>query len=55
MWNSEDQDTSIEDCKGGSRAAATSKIERFVKTVNDWKPLTIITKHSTWDVTAGSR
>ena len=28
----------------GSRAAATSKIERFVIIVNGWKPLTIITK-----------
>ena len=29
--------------RGGSRAAATSKIERFVIIVNGWKPLTIIT------------
>ena len=35
---------------GGSRAAATSKMERFVIIVNSWKPLTIITKHSTLDV-----
>ena len=30
----------------GSRAAATSKTERFVIIVNGWKPLTIFTKHS---------
>ena len=33
--------------RGGSRAAATSKMERFVI-----KPLTIITKHSMLDVAA---
>ena len=38
--------------RGGSRAAATSKMERFVITVNGWKPLTIITKHSILDVAA---
>ena len=32
--------------RGGSRAAATFKMERFVIIVNDWKPLTIITKRS---------
>ena len=31
--------------KGGSRAAATSKMECFVIIANGWKPLTIITKH----------
>ena len=36
--------------RGGSRAAATSKIECFVMIVNDWKLLTIITKHSILDV-----
>ena len=35
--------------RGGSRAAATSKIERFVIIVNGWKPLTIITKRSILD------
>ena len=45
-----------------SRAAATSKMERFVIivsgwkgfviTVNGWKPLTIITKRSILDVAA---
>ena len=39
--------------KGRSSAAATSKMERFVIIVNDWKPLTIMTKHSTLDVAAG--
>ena len=28
--------------RGGSRTAATSKMERFVIIVNGWKPLTII-------------
>ena len=27
-------------CRGGSRTAATSKMERFVIIVNGWKPLT---------------
>ena len=38
--------------RGGSRAAATSKMECFVIIVNGWKPLTIITKHSILDVAA---
>ena len=38
--------------RGGSRAAATFKMERFTIIVNGWKPLTIITKHSILDVTA---
>ena len=38
--------------RGGSTAAATSKMERFVIIVNDWKPLTIITKRSILDVAA---
>ena len=38
--------------KGGSRAAATSKMERFVIIVNGWKPLTIVTKRSILDVAA---
>ena len=38
--------------RGGSRTAATSKMEHFVIIVNDWKPLTIITKHSILDVAA---
>ena len=38
--------------KGGSRATATSKMERFVIIVNGWKPLTIITKRSILDVAA---
>ena len=32
--------------RGGSRAAATSTMERFVITVNSFQPLTIITKRS---------
>ena len=39
-------------CKGGSSTAATSKVELFVIIVNDWKPLTFITKISTLDVAA---
>ena len=38
--------------RGGSRTAATSKMERFVITVNSWKPLTIIAKRSILDVAA---
>ena len=36
--------------KGGSRAAATSRMERFMIIVKGWKPLTIITKGSILDV-----
>ena len=39
-------------CRGGSRPAATSKMERFVIIVNGWKPLTIITKRSILHVVA---
>ena len=38
--------------RGGSRTAATSKVELFVIIVNDWTSLTIITKNSTLDVAA---
>ena len=38
--------------RGGSRAAATSKMECFAIIVNGWKPLTIITKPSILDVAA---
>ena len=38
--------------RGGSRTAATSKVELFVIIVNDWKPLTIIRKSSTLDAAA---
>ena len=38
--------------RGGSRTAATSKMDRFVIIVNGWKPLTIITKRSILDVAA---
>ena len=38
--------------RGGSTAAATSKMERFVIIVNGCKPLTIITKRSILDVAA---
>ena len=42
----------IKELRGGSRAAATSKMECFVIIVNSWKPLTIITKHFILDVAA---
>ena len=38
--------------RGASRAAATSKMERFVIIVNGFQPLTIITKRSILDVAA---
>ena len=38
--------------RGGSRAAATSKMERFVIIVNGFQPLTIITKRSILGVAA---
>ena len=38
--------------RGGSRAAATSKMERVVIIVNGFQPLTIITKRSILDVAA---
>ena len=38
--------------RGGSRAAATSKMEHFVIIVNGFQPLTIITKRSILDVAA---
>ena len=38
--------------RGGSRTAATSKMERFVIIVNGFEPLTIITKHSILDIAA---
>ena len=41
-----------EKVKGGSRAAATSKMERFVIKVNGSKLLTVITKRSILDVVA---
>ena len=39
-------------CRGGSRTAATAKMERFVIIVNGFQPLTIISKHSILDVAA---
>ena len=38
--------------RGGSRTAATSKVEHFVIIVNGWKPLTITAKSSVLDVAA---
>ena len=39
-------------CRGGSRAAATSRMECFVIVVDGFQPLTIITKRSILDVAA---
>ena len=38
--------------RGGSRAASTSKMERFLIIVNGFQPLIIITKPSSLDVAA---
>ena len=38
--------------RGGSRAAATSRMECLVIIVNGFQPLTIVTKHSILDVAA---
>ena len=38
--------------RGGSRSAATSKMEHFEIIDDGWKALTIITKSSTLDVAA---
>ena len=40
------------DIRGGSRTAATSKMERFVMIVNGFQPLTIITRRSILNVAA---
>ena len=42
----------VSETRGGSRAAVTSTMERFVIIVNGSQPLTIIIKHSNLDVTA---
>ena len=42
--------TNIYECRGGSRALATSKMERFVIIVNSFQLLTIITKRSILDL-----
>ena len=39
-------------CRGAYRTATTSKMELFVIIVNDFQPLTIITKSSILDVVA---
>ena len=39
-------------CKGGSRTAATSKMELFVIIFKNFQPLTIITKNFILDVAA---
>ena len=54
LWKKEDgkEEGELQINRSGSRAAATSKMERFVIIVNGWKPLTIITKRSILDVAA---
>ena len=47
-----DEKSLLLDSERRSRAAATSKMERFVILVNGWKPLIIITKCSILDVSA---
>ena len=42
----------LKDTRGGSRIAATSKMEHFVIIVNGWKQLTNITKSFILDVEA---
>ena len=42
----------LEITRGGSTAAATSKIERFLIIVNGFQPLAIITKRSILDFAA---
>ena len=42
----------VNSLRGGSRTAATSKMERFVIIVNGFQPLTIITNWSILDVAA---
>ena len=44
--------TMIVQSRGGSRTAATSKVELFVIIVNGFQPVTINTKNSTLDVVA---
>ena len=42
----------MNEVRGGSRTAATSKMKHFVIMVNGWKTLTIITKRSILDAAA---
>ena len=50
LFSTQNSINPIEFTRGGPRAAATSKMERFVITVNGWKLLTIITKRSILDI-----
>ena len=52
MTASKDSKESTCISRGESSTAATSKMEHFVITVNDWKSLNIITKRSIFDVAA---
>ena len=51
-WDLGISNISVGQTRGGSRAAATSKMELFVIIVNSFQSLTIITKHSILDVAA---
>ena len=50
LYNARNVISESKDIRGGSRAAATSKMKRFVIIVNGFQPLTILTKHSILDV-----
>ena len=50
LYNARNVISESKDIRGGSWAAATSKMKRFVIIVNGFQPLTIITKHSILDV-----
>ena len=42
----------LTEIRGGSKTPATSKMERFVLIVNDWKPFTIMARSTILDVAA---
>ena len=50
--NRKQDQQATEETRGGSKTAATSKMEVFVIIVNGFEPLTIITKCSILDVAA---
>ena len=52
LFSAQNSINPIEFTRGGPRAAATSKMERFVIIFNGWKLLTIITKRSILDIEA---
>lgn len=40
--------------RAGSRRSAASKMEVFVKIINKWKPVTIVTKNTIFDLSASA-